>query len=136
MHGQSSRLPPELLIRGLQVRLLPGRLVFQAPASLVVLSELKVVALAVHPHGDVPGAGPRVQRRAEGMEGTGTRGHGTAREAAGRSSRTELLAVWGLQRKRARTLKSREPGTHPHAGHLQRAQPSILRGGHGTTRSE
>jgi len=32
----------------------------RAPAPLIVLSQLQVEALAVHPHGDVPDPGRRV----------------------------------------------------------------------------
>ena len=35
----------------------------RAPAPLIVLSQLQVEALAVHPHGDVPDPGPRVLLR-------------------------------------------------------------------------
>lgn len=40
---------------------------YAAPAALVVLSQLQVVALPMHP--DVPDLGPRVQPLAEGVEG-------------------------------------------------------------------
>src|SRR5437870_9347302 len=39
------------------------------PATLVILSQLKVEALAVHPHSDVSNPSPRVQPRAERVEG-------------------------------------------------------------------
>jgi len=43
----------------------PGRVEGRAPASVVVLSQLKIEALAVHPDGDVADAGPGVEPGAE-----------------------------------------------------------------------
>src|SRR4030095_14121572 len=54
-----------------------GRVEGRAPAALVVLSQLKVKALAVHPDGDVPDPGPRVEPGAERVEGAVVRGQGT-----------------------------------------------------------
>src|SRR5881397_589077 len=47
----------------------PGRIEGRAPALLVVPSELEIVALARHPDGDPPDAGPRVQPGPERPEG-------------------------------------------------------------------
>ncbi len=38
----------------------PGRVEGRSPAALVVLRELEIVALTVHPHGDVPNPSPRL----------------------------------------------------------------------------
>ena len=45
------------------------------PATLIILSELEIVALAMHPHRDAPYPSPRVQPGAESMEGTIVRRH-------------------------------------------------------------
>ena len=47
----------------------PGRVEGPPPAALVVLSQLQVVTLTVHPHRDVSNASPRVQPRAESVKG-------------------------------------------------------------------
>src|SRR5262245_12374216 len=48
-----------------------GRVERRAPAALVVLRQLEVEALAVHPHGDVADAGPGVQPGAQRPELSG-----------------------------------------------------------------
>jgi hypothetical protein len=47
---------------------LAPRFLIGCPAALVVLSQLKVKALAVHADGDVPDAGPGVEQGAERVE--------------------------------------------------------------------
>ena len=69
----------------------PGRVESGPPASVIVLSQLQVVALAMHPHRDMSNPGPRVQPRAESAERAVIRGHGTLGEA---DSHTEELAAW------------------------------------------
>src|SRR4029453_18000176 len=69
----------------------PGRVERRPPASVIVLSQLEIVALSVHPHGDVAGAGPGVEPRPERMERAVVRGHGAPGEA---DSCTEELAAW------------------------------------------
>src|SRR5437899_11696277 len=51
------------------------------PASVIVLSQLQIKALPVHPDSDVPNPGPRVEPGAEGVEGTVIRGQGAPRES-------------------------------------------------------
>jgi len=46
----------------------PGRVERRAPAALVVLGALEIVALPVHSHGNVADARPRVEPRAERPE--------------------------------------------------------------------
>ncbi len=53
----------------------------RSPASVIILSQLQVVALAVHPHGDVPNPGPRLHPRAESMKGAVVGGHRAPGEA-------------------------------------------------------
>jgi hypothetical protein len=48
---------------------------------VIVLSQLRVVALAMHPHGHPSDASPRVHPSAEGVEGTVIGGHGAGGEA-------------------------------------------------------
>jgi hypothetical protein len=48
----------------------PGRAKRRPPASLVVLSQLQIEALAVHPHRNAPNPSPRVQPGAENMDGS------------------------------------------------------------------
>ena len=51
---------------------------------------MEIVALAVHPHGDVSDTGPRIQPGAESVEGAVVRGHRAPGEA---DSRTQELAA-------------------------------------------
>jgi hypothetical protein len=62
-----------------------------SPASLVILSQLQVVALAVHPDCDVPDASPRVQPGAEGA-----RSHGEAliRASGSNGKIKSAIALW------------------------------------------
>src|SRR6185369_5862068 len=62
-----------------------------APASVVILSELKVVALAMHPHGDVPDAFPRVQPGAKRVQRAIVREHRTPGEAERRHQESAAL---------------------------------------------
>src|SRR5438445_12801288 len=59
----------------------PARVEGRAPASVIVLDQLQVVALAVHPHGHVPNSGLRVPPGAQGMQSTVIRGHRAPGEA-------------------------------------------------------
>jgi hypothetical protein len=58
-----------------------GRVERRAPTALVVPGQLEIEALARHPDGDVPDAGPGVQPGTERVEGTIVRGHGAPGEA-------------------------------------------------------
>jgi len=58
---------------------------------LVVLGELEIVALAVHPDRDSANPIPGIQVAPEGPEGTVIGGHGAASESDGC---TEDLATW------------------------------------------
>src|SRR2546428_4673524 len=55
----------------------PGRVERGSPALLVILSQLQIEALPVHPHRDVPNPGPR----AESVECTVVGGHGAPGES-------------------------------------------------------
>jgi hypothetical protein len=59
----------------------PRRIERRPPASIILLSQLQVIALAVHVHCDVSDPSPRVQPRAESVEGAVRRGHGTPGES-------------------------------------------------------
>ena len=61
------------------------------PASVIVLSQPQIVALAVHPHRDVPDPGPRIQPGAECVEGADIRRHGAPSES---DSSTQERAAW------------------------------------------
>ena len=69
----------------------PGRVERRAPAALVVLSQLKVKALTVHPDGDVADARPRVEPGAERSERAVVRGQRAPGEA---ESCPQELAAW------------------------------------------
>src|SRR5690348_9874608 len=62
----------------------------RSPAALVILRELEIVALTVHPHRDMANPSPRVEPGAKGPERPIIRGHGAPGEA---DSSTEELAV-------------------------------------------
>jgi hypothetical protein len=68
----------------------PRRIERRPPTSLIVLSQLQVVALAVHPDSDVSDTSPGVQPDAESLEGAVIRGHRASGEA---DNRTEELAA-------------------------------------------
>src|SRR5437867_11009231 len=60
----------------------------RAPAALVVLSQLQIIALAVHPDGDVADAGPGVEPGPQCPREQGARGESECRSeelAAGRA---------------------------------------------------
>ena len=72
-----------------------------SPASLVVLSQLQVESLAVHPHGDVPNASPAIQPGAESMVSTIIRGHGAGGESdCCAEARGRVGPAFGIQRTR------------------------------------
>ena len=67
------------------------------PASVVVLRELKIVALAVHPHSDVADAGPGVEPGAERPEHAVVGGQRAAREPDRRHEERAALVGHGLR---------------------------------------
>jgi hypothetical protein len=69
----------------------PGRVERRAPTSLVVLRQLEVIALSVHPHGYVADAGPGVEPLAQRPQRTVTRRYRAPREAERRDE--ELAAL-------------------------------------------
>jgi len=59
----------------------PGRVERRPPSALVVLSQLQIKALAVHPSGNVADAGPGIEPRSQSMERRMARGHRASGEA-------------------------------------------------------
>jgi hypothetical protein len=94
-HRPLRRVPGRALPRGAgraRGRVLhAGRVERRAPAAFVVLGQLEVEALAVHPDGDVPDAGPGVEPGAQGVERSIVRRHGAPGEAD--RSTKELAAL-------------------------------------------
>ena len=84
---------PSLL---LTVRRSAHQLTERSPASVVVSSQLQIVAQAVHPHGDVADAGPGVEPGAQGMERAVIRGHRTLGEADSRTEEPAALVEHAL----------------------------------------
>src|SRR5438445_9571177 len=103
--GGSQRLPRRTLHRGPRRRLEGGsgragrrvldttRVERGAPAPLVILGQLQIVALPVHPRGDVADAAPGVEPAVEGVELGGAwleaseaEGHGEKRATTHRGS--------------------------------------------------
>jgi hypothetical protein len=74
----------------------PRRVERCAPATLIVLSQLQIIALTVYPHGDVPNPGPRVQPGAKGMERAVVRGHGAPGEADSSTQEPSALVEHAL----------------------------------------
>jgi len=74
----------------------PGRVERRAPASVVVLRTLQIEALAVHPHGDVTDARPRVEPRSERPQRPVIRRHRTAREPDRRTEELTALVEHAL----------------------------------------
>src|SRR5262249_20745402 len=68
-----------------------GRVEGRAPASVVVLGQLEVEALAVHPHGDVADAGPGVEPGAERPQRSVVRAHRAPGEAERRKEESATL---------------------------------------------
>jgi hypothetical protein len=66
----------------------PRRVEGRAPPAIVVLRQLQIVALAVHPDRDVADAGPRVEPGPERGERAVVRGHGAPGEAERRDEET------------------------------------------------
>jgi hypothetical protein len=58
----------------------PARVERRPPAAIVVLSQLQIVALAVHANRDAADAGPRIEPRAQGPQRAVVRGHRAASE--------------------------------------------------------
>src|SRR5213593_4460374 len=73
----------------------PGRVEGRPPAPLVVLSQLQIVALTVHPHGDVADAGPRIEPGAERVERAVVRGHRAPSEADSSTQKLPALVEHG-----------------------------------------
>jgi hypothetical protein len=69
----------------------PARVERRSPATLVVLRQLQVEALAVHPDGDVADAGPGVERGAEPVQRAIVGGLREPREA---ECCSQELAAW------------------------------------------
>src|SRR5262249_56164388 len=67
----------------------------RAPASVVVLGQLQVVALAMHAHGNAPDPRPRVEPRAQCPERTVVGGHGAPGEADRRTEKLPALVEHG-----------------------------------------
>src|SRR5262249_11005874 len=72
-----------------------GRVERRPPAALVVLGQLEVVPLAVHPDGDVADAGPGVEPGAQRPEGPVVRGHRAPGEADCRPEELAALVEHG-----------------------------------------
>src|SRR5262249_37880718 len=53
-------------------------MLLHAPTAFIVLSELEIVALVVHAHGDVADAGPGIEPRAQRPQRAVVRGHRAA----------------------------------------------------------
>src|SRR5438445_4200816 len=66
------------------------------PPTLVILSQLQIVALAMHPHCDMPDPGPRVEPGPERVERAIVRGHGAPGEAECRDEEPSTLIEHGL----------------------------------------
>ena len=81
------RLPPGARRAGRRV-LHPGRVERRPPAALVVLGQLKVVALPVHPDSDASDACPRIEPCAEHPESPIMRGTGKTGEAECRDEKS------------------------------------------------
>jgi len=68
-----------------------GRVEGRAPAALIVLSELEILAPAVHADGNVADAGPGVEPGAQRPERAVVRGHRASREPNGRPEEPTAL---------------------------------------------
>jgi len=88
--GSSARKGPPGAGRARWRVLHPGRIEGRSPASLVILSQLQIVVLAVHADSDVPNDTPGVQPSAKCPEGPVIRGHGARDEP---DSSTQELAT-------------------------------------------
>src|SRR5262249_18439386 len=73
----------------------PGRVKGRPPAAVVVLRQLQVEALAVHPGGDPADAGPRVEPRAQRPERAVVRGQRAPGEAERRPEELAALVEHG-----------------------------------------
>jgi hypothetical protein len=69
----------------------PGRVEGRPPAPLVILSELEIVALAVHSDSNAADAGPGAQPRPQRLQRAVVRGHSAAGEP---DRRHEEPAAW------------------------------------------
>src|SRR4030095_7790469 len=74
----------------------PGGEEGRAPAAVVVLRQLQVVALAVHPDGDVPDPGPGVEPGPQRPERAVVGGQRVAGEADSRTQELAALVAHGL----------------------------------------
>ncbi len=61
------------------------------PAPVVILSQLEIVPLPMHPHRDVTNPGPRVQPRAEGVQRSVIRGHRERGKSDGSTQESSAL---------------------------------------------
>jgi len=91
LHGAPRRPLPRGAGRAGRRVLHSGRVEGRAPAALIVLSELEILAPAVHADGNVADAGPGVEPGAQRPERAVVRGHRASREPNGRPEEPTAL---------------------------------------------
>src|SRR2546426_8364276 len=86
------------------------------PPTLVILSQLQIVALAMHPHCDMPDPGPRVEPGPERVERAIVRGHGAPGEAECRDEEPSTLIEHGLLNGKISGLRALQDLVDIHCG--------------------